>query len=173
MDARELSIAVRHCLVCVVARRARNPPWLWLLCAIAWLQPIFAAETSRRPFDVPAGVAPATLRVFSAQAGGSLLYSVDAVAGVTTHAVRGEFAPSEALNQMLEGTPLLGRHDVATGALSVTRRVGAENPALEPPPEASRPPPAKELVELSPFNVNSARDRGFVAASALTGGRLA
>lgn len=32
--------------------------------------------------------------------------------------------------------------------------------------------PPKEIVELSPFTVNSARDNGFVAASALAGGRL-
>ena len=32
--------------------------------------------------------------------------------------------------------------------------------------------PKKEIVELSPFTVNSARDNGFVAATALTGGRL-
>lgn len=151
-----------------------------LLAGFGWLGIAFAtaAEAAWRPFDIPAGPATATLKVFSAQAGGSLLYSVDAVAGVSTRAVKGELSAPEALSQMLEGTPLVGRRDAATGALSVTRRVGTEPSAPNGPVHSDNPAtmgprvPAKELVELSPFNVNAARDRGFVAASALAGGRL-
>jgi outer membrane receptor protein involved in Fe transport len=138
-----------------------------------------AADAARRNFDVPAGAASNTLKQFSAQAGGHLLYSADAVAGVTTNAVKGEFAPHVALDQMLDGTRLVGRRDTATGALSVTTRSAATATGqLSPNVTAhegngSDPSGAsKGVVELSPFTVNSDRDRGFVAASALAGGRL-
>jgi len=39
-------------------------------------------------------------------------------------------------------------------------------------PASSGAEPGKDIVELSPFTVNSARDAGFIAASALAGGRL-
>src|SRR5688572_1585498 len=142
---------------------------------------ISTAEPERKSFDVPAGVASSTLKQFSAQAGGHLLYSADAVAGVMTNSVKGEFAPYAALDLMLEGTRLVGRRDDATGALSVTRRTTAQaasRPALRSATEANAVNgtdasiPAKDVVELSPFTVNSDRDRGFVAASALAGGRL-
>src|SRR5687767_6568751 len=84
-----------------------------------------AADATRRNFDVPAGAASNTLKQFSAQAGGHLLYAADAIAGVTTNAVKGEFAPHVALDQMLDGTRLVGRRDAATGALSVTTRNAA------------------------------------------------
>ncbi len=147
--------------------------------AAALLYPVCYAATAgaaaRKSFDVPSGAAASTLKLFSTQAGGHLLYSADAVSGVTTNAVKGEYPPHEALDQMLEGTRLVGRRDAATGALSVTRRA-AEPPAGARPAgsgtNGSDTGPGQSVVELSPFTVNSDRDRGFVAASALAGGRL-
>jgi outer membrane receptor protein involved in Fe transport len=143
-----------------------------------------AADSARKNFDVPAGAAANTLKQFSAQAGGHLLYSADAVAGVTTNAVKGEFTPHVALDQMLDGTRLVGRRDDATGALSVTRRSNA-TAALRSATsdvggrsaggngaEPSSGGGSQDVVALSPFTVNSDRDRGFIAASALAGGRL-
>ena len=142
-------------------------------------QPARAAGSALKTFDVPAGAASATLKVFSTQAGGHLLYSAEAVAGVTTNTVKGEFAPADALDLMLDGTRLVARRDSATGALSVTRRneptkgeLGAAATARGPTPGESSPSLTKDVVELSPFSVNSGRDRGFVAASSLAGGRL-
>ncbi len=156
---------------------------LALACfALGWTAS--AAEAGRKAFDVPTGAAATTLKQFSTQAGGHLLYSADAVAGVTTNAVKGEFVPHEALDQMLEGTRLVGKRDAATGALSVTRRSTAASTGNGAPVNSaaheaggnggSTPSAAsgKDVVELSPFTVNSDRDRGFVAASALAGGRL-
>src|SRR5688500_3068150 len=140
-----------------------------------------AAEAARKAFDVPAGAASSTLKQFSAQAGGHLLYAADAIAGVTTNAVKGEFAPHVALDQMLDGTRLVGRRDAATGALSVTTRNAAAASGPTTPSQVAADgggngsdsaSGAKGVVELSPFTVNSDRDRGFVAASALAGGRL-
>ncbi len=143
-----------------------------------------AAAPTKKSFDVPAGAASSTLKLFAAQAGGHLLYSADAVAGVMTKAVKGEFVPHEALDHMLMGTGLVSRRDAATGALSVTRRTSARTrlgQATELNGESSgggngngaqESGQPKDVVELSPFTVNSDRDRGFVAASALAGGRL-
>lgn len=142
-----------------------------------------AADSAKKAFDVPAGAAATTLKQFSAQAGGPLLYSADAVAGVTTNAVRGEFPPQDALDQMLDGTRLVGRRDAATGALSVTRRAPAQVSTASPAANganhgagtngaATGATAASDVITLSPFAVNSDRDRGFVAASALAGGRL-
>lgn len=133
-----------------------------------------AAEATRKSFDVPAGAAASTLKVFSAQAGGHLLYSADAVAGVTTNAVRGDFLPQDALDLMLDGTRLMSRRDAATGALSVTRRAATPSVTANGAGngEAAAGEAKSDVVTLSPFAVNSDRDRGFVAASALAGGRL-
>lgn len=140
-----------------------------LVCSVS----AFSAEAAKKRFDVPAGEAASTLKVFANQAGGLLLYSADAVAGVTTNAVRGDFSPQDALDQMLDGTRLTSRRDAATGGLSVTRRNAAASASSGGNGAEVTAAPAKDVVELSPFTVNSDRDRGFVAASALAGGRLA
>ena len=138
-----------------------------------------AAEAARKAFDIPGGAASSTLKVFSTQAGGLLLFSSDAVTGVTTNSIKGEYVPQEALDRMLDGTRLVSRRDEATGALSVTRRVSVPTAGQVNAPSTGTNGAAgapgtsgSSVVELSPFTVNSDRDRGFVAASALAGGRL-
>ena len=149
---------------------------LTFLCGATFAR---AADAGRKAFDIPPGAAASTLKQFSTQAGGPLLYTADAVAGVSTNAVKGVFSPPDALDQMLEGTRLVGRRDQATGGLSVTRRPATQgvttNGAADGADSTTAGTPnaaAKEILELSPFTVNSDRDRGFVAASALAGGRL-
>jgi TonB-dependent receptor len=80
-----------------------------------------AAETAKRPFDIPAGPAESTLRRFAEQAGGQFLFSADKVAGVRTNAVKGDFTAREALQQLVAGTELRAVHDERTGALTVDR----------------------------------------------------
>jgi iron complex outermembrane receptor protein len=63
-----------------------------------------AAETGKKSFDIPAGDAPATLKQFSLQAEGRLLYAAAAVEGVKTGAVKGEFTVRQALDKMLADT---------------------------------------------------------------------
>src|SRR5690606_17093695 len=96
------------------------------------------------------------------------------------------YVPHAALDVMLEGTRLVGRRDDATGALSVTSRTTAQvrRAPLRSASTASggangteasnssNSSSSSDVIELSPFNVNSDRDSGFVAASALAGGRL-
>jgi len=98
-----------------------------LLAAAPWAP---AADDGRRKFDIPAGEADPALRRFASQAGRTVLYSGEAVAGENTAAVRGEYAPREALARLLAPTRLLARHDERTGAISISR---AESPVAEAP----------------------------------------
>lgn len=134
-----------------------------LLCACL---PAFGADAAaRREFRLSGGDAAVTLRKFTEQSGEQVMYLVDSVRGVTTRAVRGRYAPREALQRMLAGTPLAAVADERTGALTVSR---AAKPA-ERKVATNRPPPEATLdsgdsvIELSPFEVNVTRDRGYSA----------
>ncbi len=208
--------------------------WLGMIATAAWVS---AGEPAARKFDVPADLAEKSLRVFSVQSGFEVLFSSDAVSGVRTNAINGEFLPSEAVKKMLAGTTLYVR-DERDGVfrIAATPRPKAPGAALNPGPndrpgeaksgarsrapppgtssaaqpnqlQTSQPqhnesPPVKnhnffaliaawlvagpatyaqtasapakdEAVTLSPFEVRTDRDTGFVAASSLAGGRLA
>ena len=170
-----------------------------------------AAPAEKRTFNLPRGDAAVTLKQFAAAAGTPIVYLVDRVRGVTTHAVSGDFAPRDALDRMLAGTALEAAQDAATGALVVSRkrtvsdappRTGEVGPVSDPqttPPakpmkstrtllgalaawlvagpasyaQTASAPAKDEAVTLSPFEVRTDRDTGFVAASSLAGGRLA
>ncbi|WP_414661149.1 TonB-dependent receptor domain-containing protein [Horticoccus sp. 23ND18S-11] len=97
-------------------------------CVIA-----FAAESAKRRFRIEAGEAATTLRQFATQAAEQVVYPADAVRGVTTRAVRGDFTPLEALGQMIAGTTLVVVKDETTGALSVRKDGVAEKNAESRP----------------------------------------
>jgi outer membrane receptor protein involved in Fe transport len=129
----------------------------------------------RRAFDIPAGDAGDTLREFVRQAEAQVVFPSDAVRGVTTRAVRGEWTPLEALERMIEGTVLSVIQDRLTGALSLARtdrrRTGRTRPALPP---RERPSEAGvgglETVRLNPFEVEADSDRsyGILNANSIT-----
>src|SRR5262245_57476356 len=100
-SARCLSVTPRP----VATIRAALLAACWLPFALV----SFAADGAKKSFDVPLGAASSTLKLFASQAGGHLLYSADAVDGVTTNAVKGDFEPRDALDQMLDGTRLISR----------------------------------------------------------------
>jgi iron complex outermembrane recepter protein len=144
------------------------------LCAVA-------ADSAKRAFNIPAGEATATLKQFSTQAGEQLLYSMDAVKGVASNAVKGEMSPREALDQMFAGTRLTVVQDRNNGALSlvratdpnVQRAVAATTNATRPNRTNNATPAASdETVELTPFIINEDQDVGYVATSSLAGSRL-
>lgn len=91
---------------------------LALLLAVA----VHAAEDVRKDFDIAEGDAPVTLKAFSAQAGGQLIFSANSVDGVRTAAVRGSYTVRDAIERMLTGTPLVAMQDARTGAWVVKRR---------------------------------------------------
>lgn len=78
-----------------------------------------AAETAKKSFNLPAGDAVQTLKTFSDQSGEQIVYPVEQVRGVKTHAVTGERTPHEALDAMLANTGLTALQDEKTGALTV------------------------------------------------------
>ncbi len=118
-----------------------------LLLFAALLVGAHAAEPRRR-YDLPAGDAARALRDFSASSGREILFAADAVRGVRTGAVQGEFTALEALTQMLAGTSLYALQDERTGALAVRRRPDAKPP--QPSPSPSPPPEVKSSADPPP-----------------------
>ena len=165
-----------------------------LACAIA---PVQAGEAARKSYDIAPGDAAGTLKRFADESGRQVLFLVDAVRGVTTNPVRGEYTVREALTRLVADTGLVVAEDAKSGALMVNRLASREPP---PQPELKTQPmksprtmlaalagwlalsvaPADaqtaatpttsakdETVVLSPFEVNSGNDRGYQAANTL------
>lgn len=187
-----------------------SPVWLAgiLSCFLVASRLAAAPEELRRKYDLPAGEATAAFREFSATSGREILFATDAVRGVRTSAVQGEFTAFEALSRMLAGTRLEPLQDQRTGALAVRKRPEPKSapPATAPPAkvksaadppstfmkprslaallatwlaasaDSAEPPPPVEKTEsailLSPFEVNSQRDVGYLAHETLAGSRL-
>jgi len=146
------------------------------LVALVVVAAALAAGMPKKTFSISAGDAVASLKQFAAQAGQQLIYSGDAVRGVTTNAIQGNFEPREALELMIAGTKLAVTQDRTSGALAVTRDSDRNDVRAAPAPEGRRPEtPASdvrsETVVLSPFEVIS-DDRGYFAANTTAGTRL-
>ena len=78
-----------------------------------------AAQT--RSFDVEAGNANTTLREFARQALVDVVMDRRDVQGVQTNEVSGLLEPRNALERMLEGTSMVFKEDLESGAFAVTR----------------------------------------------------
>jgi iron complex outermembrane recepter protein len=131
-----------------------------------------------RNYDIPAGEAIRSLRMFSQQSGEQILYPADQVRGQRTHALRGTFTPREALQEMLENTDMVVVEDPASGAL-VIRLINGNGPDLRERSEAQVPmtrhvpkPMTREMddtvVVLSSFEVRSRADTGYKAANSVS-----
>ena len=137
----------------------------------------FAADDTKRTYDLPAGDAPVTLRRFSEISGRETLFAAESVRGVRTNAVKGDFTPREAIERMLLRTELIAEPDARTGALAVKR---ATPPPAEKPAPRAKPittadvtkPVSDDAVVLSPFTVQSEKDTGYQATNTLAGSRL-
>src|SRR5688500_2563361 len=105
-----------------------NRPWIWCV-ALALFATLLngAADATKQKYDLPAGEAAITLRQFADISGREVIFAAEAVRGVRTREVRGEFNAVEALERMLKGTKLYVQIDEASGALAV--RSKAERPA--------------------------------------------
>lgn len=103
------------------ARLRLATPAYFVLACLAWS--LAAAESlPRRQFNLPAGSAEQSLKRFSTQAGIEVVFATHVADGVRTAALRGEFPPLEALERILDGTPLFARWDERAGAIVVSRR---------------------------------------------------
>lgn len=112
---------------------ATNTPYL--RAALAALVLLFAgaralAAEAAKAFDIAEGPALPALKQFAAQSGEQILYSADAVEGVTTQAVKGTFTPREALDRMIQGTKLIVVADKKNGALSLVRDRSPNGPRV-------------------------------------------
>jgi outer membrane receptor for ferric coprogen and ferric-rhodotorulic acid len=126
-----------------------------------------AADNTKKTFDVPAGSAAETLKRAAQQAGLEIMFPVETVQGVRTGAVKGDYAPLDAINQMLAGTDLVATKDEASGALTVKRNPPA--PAATPSPLAPKPPASTastnndDMIVLNPFEVKTDKDTSYGA----------
>ena len=93
-----------------------------------------AAQT--RSFDIEAGIAQTTLREFARQARADVVMDRRDVQGVQTNEVSGSLIPRIALERMLEGTPLVFKEDLESGAFAVTR---SEIPSLDQTTQNTEP----------------------------------
>lgn len=109
---------------------------LFLSCS---LSAIFAAESNRVRFSLPAEAAELALKRFSVQSGLEVLFGTDTAANVKTKAVTGEFLPKEAIDRMLAGTPLRADQDEKTGAMKVSRAGDPNAHRAAPAPTGDRP----------------------------------
>jgi iron complex outermembrane receptor protein len=123
-----------------------------------------AADAVRRSFDIPTSDATVSLKLFAVQSSEQLLYSPDDVSGIQTHAVRGEFTPIVALEQMLRSTPLKARQDARTRAIAITTSKPSRGP---PAPTSPSSPPAQPKATTSPTSdLPAVKPRSFVTAIA-------
>lgn len=109
-----------------------------LFLALAGLAGLMrAAESARRPFDVPADKAERTLKLLAEQSGLEVLFATESTEGVRTAPVKGEMSPLEAARTMLSGTNLEAIQDARTGAITINRIAAPPNQAKK---ENSRRP---------------------------------
>lgn len=94
-----------------------------------------AVESANYAFDIPAENAETALRTFAEQADTQFVFSADKVKGVRTNALRGNYAPREALDRLVSGTELFVVQDSGTGALTVDRNRSQAIPQNSPTPQ--------------------------------------
>ena len=101
--------------------------WFLTLLCVSGLR-AYAADVGRRSFNLPADDAENALRLFATQSGLEVLFSRSSTAGVRTKALQGDYAPLDALNRLLAGTPLVATPEPRSGAIVVSRQRAAAQP---------------------------------------------
>ena len=112
-----------------------------LALGVVLASPGRAADQIKKVYDLPAGEASSALKRFAEVSGRETLFAADAIRGVRTAAIRGEFSPQEALNKMLANTGLSAAPDTTTGAFAVTKQGALEKNVASRPaaPSAAEP----------------------------------
>jgi len=144
-----------------------------------------AQENTEKAFDLQAGDAPKTLRVFSEQSGVQVLFPSEIVEGVQTNAVRGAFTPHGALEQMVSGTRLMVVYDEKTGALGIRLKAPPSDPEKKDPSQPGRAGGSEmpagdpsgnaadaDAIRLSPFEVAGQNDKGYLAGNSVSATRV-
>jgi iron complex outermembrane receptor protein len=86
-----------------------------------------AAQSLPREFDIPPGELKAAIDTYAMQSGVQLIYKTEDVKGLLAKGVKGKMAPEQALEQLLEGTPMKVRRD-ETKAVVIFRPAAGELP---------------------------------------------
>src|SRR5688572_13522818 len=92
---------------------------------------LLGADGTKKQFDLPADRAETALKRFVAQSGVEVLLTTETVASVRTAAVKGQFAPADAMRRLLAGTALVAKLDGGTGTFLVVRAQPAERPKAQ------------------------------------------
>ncbi len=145
--------------------------WAALGWALAAGLPGLRADPENRTFDLPAGEAGEILKRFGQQAQREILFPAEAVAGVKTHAVAGDYTPRAALDRLLAHSGLSVVEDARSGALMIFRAAAAPPAGAAPPAprktETQTTEPRKTMNRKTPLAVLGAM-LGFGAAEAQT-----
>jgi hypothetical protein len=88
------------------------------------------AEEEIRMYRIPTGMAVETLKTAAEQGRMELVYTPEAVVGIRTLALKGKFRAQDALEKMLEDTPLAVVPVSDGKAFGIIIRSGAEGPGL-------------------------------------------
>lgn len=113
------------------------PALLGVFVATGGLRAAALSPPETVTFDLPADRAERALKRFSTQSGLQVVFAPELTDGVRTNAVTGRFAPMEAAERMLAGTPLRVVRDAETGVLSVV-----STPRTAPAPVKKKSPGA-------------------------------
>ena len=151
-------------------------PLLAVAVALGFAACAWAAEV-RQVFDVPAGDAAVALKQIAKQAGQQVVFPAQDVKGVQTPAVKGEYSLQVALALLLANTGLDVAFDQGSGTIAVSRAarpnaVRAASPVTTARPPGKTNPEGDFIVELSPFVVDVAAEKGYQATHTLAGTRL-
>ena len=99
------------------------------LLATAAIAALCIGVAKAADFNIPAGDLKAALDAYARQSGVPVLFSTDLVRGYRSKGVRGDYAPEEALTQILSGTGLSTYRDT-DGSVGISHQ-GSENRAGE------------------------------------------
>ncbi len=127
------------------------------LCSLMPVNALAQEAAAKRTFDVPAGDARPALRQFAQQAKQEIVFEVNEVAGISTHAIKGEMTPVQALDAMLADTGLVVTQDNKTGAFAVRKGDRPNAPRAALTEKSDRPETSsrrdEEVVRLGEFEV--------------------
>src|SRR5688500_13081710 len=110
-----------------------------------------------RSYDLPAGAAEQSLKLFSQQSGKGIIIGADAERGVRTNSVKGVLTPQDALQKMLAGTGLVATRDEKSGAFAIQREnAGPNAPRAALPATSDRPSQTLEPESVPAKNSRAA-----------------
>lgn len=126
----------RRCVVCLcvdsphalLRPTRRLLPLLLVAAGLLCPAPGFSADRTpaKKSLDLPADNADRTLKKFSDQTGVEVIFATGTAVDVKTNAVKGDYAPLDAVRLLLAGTGLSASEDQATGAVMVNRSDGVQ-----------------------------------------------